>query len=599
MSEGFEGTSRRGLALLTICMGLLVALLIGAASGQAETGQKALVLQESVTGGASSKEALHATAAGFAVTVVDATTWGTMTAAQFADYQLVIVGDPTCGSLAQVVSTNAKALSDAVMARAGGNTKVGNRILIGTDPVFHFSQGGEKLINAGIDFAGVQDGATGLYLNFTCGDIDYDSNGVGDGLQKLLPLLTADASGTWSQNTSPPCGGDVSLISKAAQFAGLTSAILRGWSCSVHETFPTFPTDWSALAIATDTPTKPTCGNDVDTGAATCGEAYVLISGSGIVSTAPDLALAPLTATNPVGTKHTVTATVTKSDKTPSPGVLVSFVVTGANAGATGTCVPADCKTGADGKVAFSYTGTKAGDDTINAAITVDGSRQTATASKTWTTVTTPPSLALDPATATNPVGTKHTVTATVNDKGAALAGTLVSFAVTGANAGATGTCAPADCKSGADGKVAFTYTGAKDGTDTITASAKVGEVSLTATAAKTWTKVVETHPGTITVIKSTFHWSTATEFTFVLHGPGGDSRAILDTDGHTATPDRWTFKDLAPGTYDLTELAAHGWEFHRAECTDHATIHDATATIVLAESANVTCTFYNTPDHH
>ena len=71
----------------------------------------------------------------------------------------------------------------------------------------------------------------------------------------------------------------------------------------MHEAFPTFPTDWSALAIATDTPTKPTGGNDVDTGAATCGQAYVLISGSGIVSTAPNLDLAPLTATNPVGTK--------------------------------------------------------------------------------------------------------------------------------------------------------------------------------------------------------------------------------------------------------------------------------------------------------
>ena len=209
MIRSTDRSPGRGLALLAICMSLVAALLIGAAAGQAETGQKALILSESVTGGASSKEALHATAAGFAVTVVNATTWGTMTSAQFADYQLVIVGDPTCGSLNQVVSTNAKALADAVMARAGGNAKVGNRILIGTDPVFHFSQGGEKLINAGIDFAGVQDGATGLYLDFTCGDVDWDSNGKGDGQQKLLPLLTADPSGTWSQNTSPPCGGDV------------------------------------------------------------------------------------------------------------------------------------------------------------------------------------------------------------------------------------------------------------------------------------------------------------------------------------------------------------------------------------------------------
>ena len=99
------------------------------------------------------------------------------------------------------------------------------------------------------------------------------------------------------------------------------------------------------------------------------------------------------------------------------------FVVTGANAGATGACVPADCKTDADGKVTFTYTGTKAGDDTINAAITVDGSRQTATARRRGP-LGGEPDAGLDPATATNPVGTPHTVTATVkDDKAAALAG--------------------------------------------------------------------------------------------------------------------------------------------------------------------------------
>jgi hypothetical protein len=272
------------------------------------------------------------------------------------------------------------------MMRAGSNTKVGNRILIGTDPRFHFGIGGNNLIATGIDFAGVQEGASGLYLDFTCNDPDYDGNGIPDGQDKLLPLLTIDPTPGWTQNTGPPCGGSVSLISNAAQFSTLTSSNLQGWFCSVHESFPQFPSDWNPLAIATDTPTAPTCGNDVDTGAAVCGEAYILIAGSGIVVEAPDLSLDPLTATNPVGTQHTVTATVTNTDDTPRSGVLVEFVVTGANAGAAGTCVPADCTTGADGKVTFTYAGTNEGDDTINAAITVDGSRQTATAAKTWTT---------------------------------------------------------------------------------------------------------------------------------------------------------------------------------------------------------------------
>ncbi len=373
-----------GVALLMLGM-FFTLLVIGSSVAKAVTGKQALVLGSSVSGGASSAEATRATNLGFTVNVVNDTTWGAMTAAQFADYQLIIVGDPTCSSLPAVVSQNAKALSDAVMARAGGNTKAGNRILIGTDPVFHFLQGGTKLIDAAIDFAGVQSGASGLYLDFTCSDPDYDANGVPDGQDKLLPLLTIDPTPNWTQNTGPPCGGDVSLISNAAQFSTLKSSDIRGWGCSVHEAFPTFPTDWSALAIATDTTTKPTCGNDVDTGAARCGQAYLLIAGSGIVSTAPNLSLSPATATNPVDTKHTVTATVTNADNVPQPEILVDFLVTGANAGAAGTCVPASCMTDSAGKVTFTYTGTKEGDDTINAAITVGGSRQTATASKTWT----------------------------------------------------------------------------------------------------------------------------------------------------------------------------------------------------------------------
>lgn len=58
---------------------------------------------------------------------------------------------------------------------------------------------------------------------------------------------------------------------------------------------------------------------------------------------APNLALTPATATNPVGTTHTVTAKVTNPDDTPRSGVEVDFLVTGANAGATGTCAPASC----------------------------------------------------------------------------------------------------------------------------------------------------------------------------------------------------------------------------------------------------------------
>jgi hypothetical protein len=81
--------------------------------------------------------------------------------------------------------------------------------------------------------------------------------------------------------------------------------------------------------------------------------------------------LSPATATNPVGTDHTVTAFAQSATNTPVPGATIGFtVVSGPNAGASGTCNPASCTTGADGKVSFTYHDTNgAGHDTIQANI--------------------------------------------------------------------------------------------------------------------------------------------------------------------------------------------------------------------------------------
>jgi len=81
--------------------------------------------------------------------------------------------------------------------------------------------------------------------------------------------------------------------------------------------------------------------------------------------------LTPFTDTNPVGTDHTVTAFVQSSTNTAIPGATVGFtVLSGPNVGASGTCAPAGCVSGADGKVAFTYHDTNgAGHDTIQANI--------------------------------------------------------------------------------------------------------------------------------------------------------------------------------------------------------------------------------------
>ncbi len=77
------------------------------------------------------------------------------------------------------------------------------------------------------------------------------------------------------------------------------------------------------------------------------------------------ITLSPLTATNDVGTSHTVTAKVTDVLGNPISGMLVTFsVISGPNAGATGTGT-----TDANGEATFTYSDTGgAGTDTIEAS---------------------------------------------------------------------------------------------------------------------------------------------------------------------------------------------------------------------------------------
>ena len=84
----------------------------------------------------------------------------------------------------------------------------------------------------------------------------------------------------------------------------------------------------------------------------------------------------------------------------------------------------------------------------------------------------------LTPLLATNTVGTTHTVTATVTSNTLARSGAVVSFSMTGANAGNKGTAT-----TGIGGTASFTYTGTSAGTDAIRAIS----LGATGTATKVW----------------------------------------------------------------------------------------------------------------
>jgi hypothetical protein len=193
---------------------------------------------------------------------------------------------------------------------------------------------------------------------------------------------------------------------------------------------------------------------------------------------APICQLTPATATNPPGTNHTVTATVTQ-DGVPMPGVTVNFSVTsGPNTGQSGSRTTDDL-----GQARFTYTSNGVqGTDTIQASGSVSGDAFSCAATKTWAVTTV--SCSLTPATDTNPVGTNHTVTATVTNGGNPVAGVAVSFVVTqGPNVRKNGRSI-----TNANGQASFTYTGTGGvGTDQIRASGFVNQVPFNCTATKTW----------------------------------------------------------------------------------------------------------------
>jgi hypothetical protein len=390
----------------------VIAILLPGIAQATPTPMTALINGDSVTtgdgitdgsGNPISLEQFAARHLGYTVTVVTGAQWDAMTQSDFAKYRVLINGDPMCSDPVTSTTSNASTWTPVVMGTAGGNTQPGNRALNGTDPEYHYLYGGgggaptnpsdpttagaEHLVEAGIKFAGDGPAATtGLYFSTGCGEESSPGWNV-----STLDMLTTMGPGNWSEDTSPPCGGSVQQIATVSEFFGVSDGDIQGWGCSDHTTWPGFPADWNAEAVATDTATQPTCGTDPSTGTTACGEAYVLLAGSGVTATAPDISLSPASATNPVGGSHTVTAKVTQSGS-PVPGATVTFAIgSGPNAGATGTCMRSDnsadpgCTTGSDGEVLFAYNDTGgAGTDSIDASVTLSGSTEHATATKTW-----------------------------------------------------------------------------------------------------------------------------------------------------------------------------------------------------------------------
>lgn len=210
--------------------------------------------------------------------------------------------------------------------------------------------------------------------------------------------LEAMASATGGSCTAVPNPADLPDIVKNVTGTQLTALTLDGATLdSTSKPLPlTGPDDLTFTGTtadaaagahevcATATGTGPSSDPASEQSVKACETFYVF-----------GFSLAPETATNELGKdqSHSVTATVTGE-----PGHLagwpVAFVVTGQNAGATGTCSPADCATDADGHVTFTYSvplaSASLGTDTISATVTIDDQQGTLSVAKTWQD-TTPP----------------------------------------------------------------------------------------------------------------------------------------------------------------------------------------------------------------
>ncbi len=447
-----------------------------------------LILSTSVTDGAASKEAQAAIAAGYNVEVATPLQWAAKTTSDFASYRALILGDPTCSTNA-ATSVGAAIANNAVWAPA----VVGNVFINGTDPVFHYSQGGNTMVTAGVTFAAAAVTSTGgpktgLYASLSC----YYNGTAPNTPVPLLNNLSAIPAAMFTVK-GVDCFSAVHIVATHPALGGMTDASLSNWNCSVHEAFDHWPADFEVLVIAVGT------GGEFTASDGTVGTPYVLARGVTVIS---DIRLTPEKATNPVGTSHTLTATVTTdapSPGTPVEGVVVTFTVeAGPNTGVTGTCT-----TNSSGQCTFTYTSNGVpGTDIIRARATVAGKLQTSNAaSKTWEMVGPPATLLLEPPGATNTVGEKHCVTATVRDIfGNPVSGVTVFFSV-GPSVPTTTFPSPSSGSgtTNANGQATFCYTASLPGVDRIHAFADVNSDRMeqptepSGNAEKTWTPPVST----------------------------------------------------------------------------------------------------------
>lgn len=177
------------------------------------------------------------------------------------------------------------------------------------------------------------------------------------------------------------------------------------------------------------------------------------------------LTLAPPTSSGGIGTEHTVVATLLDASNAPIPGRTVNFsTLPGSANTAAGSAV-----TNGSGQAGFTYLGENLGTDMLEAT-TEDCAGdlvKSNTVIREWNCP--PEEITLVPLSSEGPIGTKHTLTATLTrtDTGDPLVGKTVIFMTLPGSANDASGMAVSDVA----GQAMFAYIGENPGLDTIQAS--------------------------------------------------------------------------------------------------------------------------------
>ncbi|MGB9834981.1 MAG: Ig-like domain-containing protein, partial [bacterium] len=311
------------------------------------------------------------------------------------------------------------------------------------------------------------------------------------------------------------------------------------------------------------------------------------------------LSLSPLTATNVVGTSHSLTAFLRDACENPLSGYSISFQIL---SGHTSLLIPSAI-TDSSGLATTTFTATTVGTDTIRASA---GTIQSNTVTKVWT-ASVPSSIELTPLTATNPVGVPHTLSAQVRDGfGNPVPGVTVSFNVSGAHSlgGSSGT--------NSSGIASFTYTATTVGTDTIRASA--GTIQSNPVT-KVWIQASLDHlslsPQTATITAGGSQsytllaydsfgnsWDATSSATFsITPSAGGSWSANTYTSEHAGT---WTVTSSYGGqtstaTLNVLPGAAHRFQWDPISSPQQATVPFPVHVVALDALGNIATSFTGT----